>query len=226
MDLGELTAKIKKILKKVTELYSNLLVKVFSAIETLVQKKRSAKNIETRQDETSDDGQFIDDELLIDDEQYDASVKPPTESAETKNTSLPAPILILGNLWKALPGFLIYLENKYLHRFPNEKRRIILFGIGGTAMLFLLLVVSIPVTLSGRPRQAAPASSVGGFTIPSEELFSPSEPDFLPEFILEREPRSFWNLDDLRPYWRAPESTEPWREQITSTVDRIMETVP
>ena len=128
--------------------------------------------------------------------------------------------------WKTIPNFMTYLETRFLYHFPEKKRRPILFGIWGMAMLFLVLVISIPVTLSGRSGQAAPSGIFRGITIPVEELFIPTEPDFIPEFILEREPRSSWLLDDIRPHWRNPEQTELWKEQVKAAVDRIMESVP
>ena len=62
--------------------------------------------------------------------------------------------------------------------------------------------------------------------IPPEELFIPTEPDFLPEFLLEREPRSSWSLDEIRPYWKNPGTPEFWQEEIKSAVDKLMEGVP
>ena len=128
------------------------------------------------------------------------------------------------NHFEKFSSFLTALENRFLYRFPENKRRPMLFGVAGMVVLFLALVISIPVTHSGAGGQTT--TSGAGFTIPSEELFFPSEPDFLPEFILEREPRSFWTIEDIRPYWRQPENTELWRDQIKSAVDRIMENVP
>ena len=132
----------------------------------------------------------------------------------------------LRKIGKTVSDFLLSLETRYLHRFPEKQRRPMLFGIWGAAMLVLVLLISIPVTLSGRTRQAAPVRVISGLIIPANELFIPSEPDFLPEFLFEREPRSYWLLEDLRPYWRVPEDTELWRDQIKSVVDRLMESVP
>jgi len=59
-----------------------------------------------------------------------------------------------------------------------------------------------------------------------EELFIPAEPDFVPEFIFEREKRRFWSLEDIRPYWKAPDSNDRWTEEIKSAVDKLMEGIP
>ena len=133
---------------------------------------------------------------------------------------------LLKNLGKPVSNFLFPLENRYLHRFPEKQRRPIILGIAGAAMLFIILIISIPVSLSGRTRQAAPVRVTSSYIIPAGDLFIPSVPDFLPEFIIEREPRGSWILEDLRPFWRVPENTELWRNEIKSVVDRLMESVP
>ena len=125
-----------------------------------------------------------------------------------------------------MSNLLASLENRFLNRFPEKQRRLLLLGIGGTALLFITLLISIPVTLSGRTSQTVPVRTASGIFIPANELFFPSEPVFLPEFILEREPRNFWILEDIRPYWRNLDNTELWRDQIKSVVDRLMESVP
>jgi len=202
MDLGEMTTNIKEILKKVAHLFSRALPKAASSIMALFQKSKSREDSAAS---SANEENPLSQVLPMDDD-------PPGGSLSQKK---------LG----ALSNYFRSVENKYLSRFPSEKRRLILFGIGGTAALFFVFVIAIPAVLSGRSGQAAPISPVSGFVIPAEELFIPSEPDFLPEFILEREPRSFWSLDDLRPHWRVLEGTELWREQVTSEVDRIMEGV-
>ena len=127
---------------------------------------------------------------------------------------------------ETVSNLLASLENRFLNRFPEKQRRLLLLGIGGTALLFITLLISIPVTLSGRTSQTVPVRTASGFFIPANELFFPSEPVFFPEFILEREPRNFWILEDIRPYWRNLDNTELWRDQIKSVVDRLMESVP
>ena len=114
-------------------------------------------------------------------------------------------------------------------------RMFLLIGLGGSALLLLILLISIAASGSrGRRIDEAPGFMPLGFTINSEDLFLPSEPDFFPEFILEQEPRSFWVIDDIRPHWRilsdstgnAESSTEIWRNQIQTAVDRLMDGVP
>ena len=125
-----------------------------------------------------------------------------------------------------IQNFLLFLEDNFLHRFPENKRRPILYGLAGMALLFIGLLLSIPLTLSGNQGQTLPSGITAGFTIPSDELFFPPEPDFLPEFIFEREPRGQWRLEDIQAFWRNPEYSDLWRDQIKSAVDSLMESVP
>ena len=124
--------------------------------------------------------------------------------------------------------------------FTPAKRRIILFVLGGVlALLFILLIATLAVN-SRRPKGNAVANMTAGPVIPSDELFIPSEPDFLPKFLPEREPRRSWSLEDIRPYWKNPGNPEtsagvlqdpgspsdPWRREIKTAVDKLMEAVP
>ena len=123
-------------------------------------------------------------------------------------------------------GFMASMENRFLHSFPEKKRRPILFGFFGMFVLFLILLISIPITFSGRDKESPASDNTVGFTIPADELFFPSEPDFLPEFLLERQPKGLWSFEDIRPYWRVPENSELWRDQVRSAVERLMENIP
>ena len=115
--------------------------------------------------------------------------------------------------------------DSFLGRFPVEKRRPILFGLG-IAIVFIVLAVSfLALNSGGRNREASP-EVVSGPLIPPEDLFLPGEPDFVPKFLIERPPRSFWTLDDIGPYWKDPERTGRWQDEISSTVDKLMEGVP
>jgi hypothetical protein len=67
-----------------------------------------------------------------------------------------------------------------------------------------------------------------GIFIPTDEMFLPDEPDFIPGVLLERERRPAWTADDAAPYWQDPlkNGEQIWRDQIEKTVDEIMESVP
>ena len=115
--------------------------------------------------------------------------------------------------------------NSLLDRLPEGKKRPFLISLGGLgALLIIILVIIIAKPGSNRSNSASPMAK--GFVIPQEELFLPSEPDFVPEFLLEREPRKIWLLEDIRPYWKSPEISGLWREEIKSAVDKLMEGVP
>ena len=122
------------------------------------------------------------------------------------------------------------LIDRFLDRVPEEKRRPVLMGLGGLVGLFLVLLIAALALNSGkkqtRNRESSPSAMAARFTIPQEELYIPGEPDFIPEFLFEREPRRYWSLEDIRPFWRALEYDERWKEEISSAVDQLMEGVP
>ena len=131
--------------------------------------------------------------------------------------------------FKLLPGKIVFIADRFLGHFPAEKRRIILFAFGGSVALLLILVISTVVIHSGRPKKSAAVEVSAGplLNIPPEDLFIPAEPDFLPGFLLEREPRHSWSIEDIHPYWKKPEGNpDLWREKIKSAVDKLMEDVP
>jgi len=112
------------------------------------------------------------------------------------------------------------------NRFPHEKRKPLLIGLGGIAAVFLILIIVLVAVSPGKPKGDTSSNMTAAFSIPVEDLFMPEEPDFLPAFILERQPRSFWSLDDIREYWKVPDDSAHWKEEIKTTVDELMEGVP
>ena len=105
------------------------------------------------------------------------------------------------------------------------KKRLILFGLVGVVILVFGILITI-IVVNTRPKNTDAFNVSAGLSIPAEEFFFPSEPDFLPGFLPEREPRRFWTLDDIRPYWKAPGNPDWWMGEIISTVDSLMEGVP
>ena len=132
----------------------------------------------------------------------------------------------LGKICANLSGKIDPLADRLLGRFPEEKRRPILFAFGGLVVLLFILIISTVVIHAGRPKKGDAVEMSAGPRIPPEELFIPTEPDFLPEFLLEREQRSSWSLDDIRPYWKSPGNQELWQDEIKTAVDKLMEAVP
>ena len=107
-----------------------------------------------------------------------------------------------------------------------EKRNPRFFIASGAALFLLVLLVALIALNAGRAGRGGPVPTRVVHAIPVEELFIPDEPDFVPDFILEREPRHFWAIDDIRPYWRSPGSPDYWQGVIRSAVDELMENVP
>jgi hypothetical protein len=119
------------------------------------------------------------------------------------------------------------LLSRFRAIFTPEQKRFRFLILGGCAALFLILVIVL-IAGSGRKSRENPgaiARSVPGSSI-ADEYFAPGEPDFIPEFIPTRERRRFWSLEDIRRYWKVPGNSGRWKEEITSTVDRLMESVP
>jgi len=108
---------------------------------------------------------------------------------------------------------------------PNKKKPL-LIGFGALAGLFLVLAIAAGISSSKKRRIVSPVAASGNLTIAVEDLFIPAEPDFVPEFIFEREKRSFWSIEDIRQYWRIPDTSERWRDEIKSAVDKLMEDIP
>lgn len=110
-------------------------------------------------------------------------------------------------------------------RLTPEKKRLMFFALGGSAVFFIILL-TVVIALNPRQPGASPANMTAAGGIPAEELFIPDEPDFLPDFLLDREPRHFWSVDDIRPYWRSPGNPAFWQDLIRSAVDELMENIP
>ena len=64
--------------------------------------------------------------------------------------------------------------------------------------------------------------------LPAEDFFLPYEPDFVPDVLLEREPKESWTEEDARPFWTNPleDNESVWRKRIESEMDSLMEHVP
>jgi len=116
--------------------------------------------------------------------------------------------------------------NNLLDSAGPDKRKPLLIGSGALIGIFLILLIAAGTSSSKKNRTVSPEAASEGLTITMDELFIPAEPDFLPEFVFEREKRMFWSLEDIRPYWKTPDPGDRWREEIKSAVDRLMEGIP
>jgi len=93
-------------------------------------------------------------------------------------------------------------------------------------LLFALSILSHRQSKAIPERQPALEESSGG--VVAEDFFLPYEPDFVPDILLEKEPRDVWTEEDARPFWTDPmEGNETvWRKRIESGVDSLLENVP
>jgi len=128
------------------------------------------------------------------------------------------------------PSFIAALVssvNDFLdHHVGPDKRKPLLIGSGALIGAFLILLIAAGISGSKKKRVIASESAPEGITIAADELFIPAEPDFVPEFIFEREKRRSWSLEDIRQYWRIPDASDRWVEEIKSAVDKLMEGIP
>jgi len=127
---------------------------------------------------------------------------------------------------KKLFSILVIRTKNAISNVGPDKKKPLLIGLGALAVLFLILIIAAGISNSRKRRKASPDIVAGDLTIASEELFIPAEPDFVPEFIFDREKRRLWSLEDIRPYWKIPDSSDRWREEIKSSVDKLMEGIP
>ena len=132
---------------------------------------------------------------------------------------------IQGKIKSKLEGLKDFFD-RVLDHVPEEKRKPLIIGVGGLAGLFIVLLIAAMAMNSGKKEKSRPSVMAAGLVIPHEELFIPEEPDFVPEFLFEREPRRSWSVDDISPFWKAPDTSGRWMEEIKAAVDKLMEGVP
>ncbi|MDR3114622.1 MAG: hypothetical protein LBU25_03780 [Treponema sp.] len=113
-----------------------------------------------------------------------------------------------------------------------QTRRNLLLLLGG---LVFLLICLMGILISMHHNAQIPSNfsrtlsnDFKPLSIAPEDLFLPEEPDFLPEVLLNQEPRNPWTLEDVRPFWTDPLQDDPelWRERIKATIDTFLEGVP
>jgi hypothetical protein len=116
-----------------------------------------------------------------------------------------------------------------LDKVPPERRKFFPVVVVTVFVALFLFFWGVSQLSKGKSdRQEVSVAVPTGIFIPSDELFLPDEPDFIPGVLLERERRPAWTEDDAAPYWRDPleNGERSWRDQIEKTVDEIMESVP
>jgi len=146
----------------------------------------------------------------------------PGKAAESLLGFLPA----LQNAFARTQKKLKSLTNRFLGRLPKEKKIPVLICLGGlAAILVILIITSIAAGIGGTKRSAASNTAIS-LHIPPDEFFIPSEPDFVPDFLLGREPRQSWSVETIRPFWRSPGNHDLWRGEIKTAVELLLEAVP
>ena len=113
-------------------------------------------------------------------------------------------------------------------------RKIVLIIAGALSVVIVLLLVLVIITHQKNVTKADYESS--GYSdapilyerLPAEDFFLPYEPDFVPDVLLEREPKDPWTEEDTRPYWTNPldGNEAAWRKRIESGIDSLLEQVP
>jgi hypothetical protein len=114
----------------------------------------------------------------------------------------------------------------------NKKNLMLICGCAaGILLLLLLLVISLGMN-HNRDEMKNVSEKVNQLLAPQaikpEELFLPDEPDFIPEVMLNREPRDVWTNEDAEQFWVDPlqENSDVWKNRIIKAVDDIMENIP
>ncbi len=121
-----------------------------------------------------------------------------------------------------------FIQDGFKKLTNDRKRQIVLIC---TVVFAALLTISVLLSLK-LPEKKEKAKDQNDLNykipIPSEEIFLPEEPDFVPGVILDRERRTEWTENDAREYWRDPlkEGEEQWREKIEIEIDKYLERVP
>ena len=129
----------------------------------------------------------------------------------------------------AFPEKIIGFFQDRIHKLTDKGRNRLILICTAVAVVILVLSVLLPLISSGRDsRSVEPPRSNRMTPIPSQELFLPDEPDFIPGVLLERERRSIWTEQDASEYWQDPlrDGEEPWREKIEEAINEFMERIP
>jgi hypothetical protein len=141
----------------------------------------------------------------------------------------------LGDIFSSIKSAFSTMDSGFLKRVKKILQRhfkVTVVVLGALGIILCLLVVREVVASRRRAQQAAPASPplsdvFKPLAIPPEELFMPGEPDFLPEVLLEREPRDAWTADDALPFWTDPlEDRRVWQGRLDGAVDELLERFP
>ena len=127
------------------------------------------------------------------------------------------------------------LSSAFMELVKSNIRILIIIAAAILVIILLLLVLFVVTYISPESKQADHAGYSGDTNndivreaLPGEDFFLPYEPDFVPDALLEREPKDGWTEEDARPFWTDPlEGNESfWRRRIESGIDSLLEHVP
>ena len=112
--------------------------------------------------------------------------------------------------------------------------RVVLIVLAGILVIMALLLVLAVVSRQKTGSKQADGLSANANdpflreSLPADDFFLPYEPDFVPDVLLEREPKDTWTEEDARPFWTNPleGNEEAWRKRIESGIDSFLENVP
>jgi hypothetical protein len=135
---------------------------------------------------------------------------------------------------KAKNLFTGFAESISIREQIKSHHRLVMIIAAAMLIIVLLLLILVLVSHSGDgSRQADSGGFVVGDSLSddafyTEDFFLPYEPDFVPDVLLEREPRDGWSEEDARPFWTDPlEGNEAlWRKRMESGIDSLLEKVP
>ncbi|MDR3356434.1 MAG: hypothetical protein LBO04_04520 [Spirochaetaceae bacterium] len=113
-------------------------------------------------------------------------------------------------------------------RLPKKTRLPVVCAIVLIVAVPIVIAVTAKVLLAAAGKKNA-ADNVFSFDpIAPEDFFLPEEPDFLPPVMLEQEQKKAWSVEDAAEFWTAPSgfSAEFWREEVSDSIDRLLEPLP
>ena len=127
-----------------------------------------------------------------------------------------------------LEKFVQFIKDWFQKLTAEQKRSL---AVVCTLVFAGILTFSVIASLKidgGEKKEDKPPESVIIAPIPSEELFLPDEPDYIPGVLLKRDRRSNWTEENAMEFWQDPlkNGEEQWREKIESSIDDYLERVP
>ncbi|MHC6202449.1 hypothetical protein ACYULU_04555 [Breznakiellaceae bacterium SP9] len=134
-------------------------------------------------------------------------------------------------VWEKMVSFLLNIP-KFIKNLSNPEQAKSPKGIllAALAVVAVVLVICLGVVLMEEKERSVSRGTVlsGPPLIPTEELFLPDEPDFLPKILLDREKKEAWTDADASAHWRDPKELgdELWKKEVETVIDTLLEVVP